>query len=132
MCDNHCGVSLLLINGKILARLILNRIFKHVVDEIYPESQCVFRTLRGTIDTIFCLRQLAEKTREKNQEMYVVFIDLTKAFNTVNRTALWNILKKLGIPYNMLNVMISFQQGYESISCVKWRIFRTLRRDKWD
>ena len=83
MCDNHRGISLL---GKILARLILNRILKHVVDEIYPESQCGFRALRGSIDMIFSLRLVSEKAREKNQELYMVFIGLTKAFGTMNCT----------------------------------------------
>ena len=114
VCDNHRGISLLSIAGKILARLILNRIIKHLVDEIYPESQCGFRSGRGTIDMIFSLRQVEEKVREKNQEMYMVFVDLTKAFDTVNREALWQVLKKLGIPENMLNVIISFHQGMKA------------------
>ena len=111
VCDNHRGISLLSIAGKILARLILNRIIKHLVDDIYPESQCGLRSGRGTIDMIFSLCQVAEKVREKNQEMYMVFVDLTKAFDTVNREALWQVLKKLRIPENMLKVIISFYQG---------------------
>ena len=107
-------ISLLSIAGKILARLILNRIIKHLVDDIYPESQCGFRSGRGTIDMIFSLRQVAEKVREKNQERYMVFVDLTKAFDAVNREALWQVLKKLGIPENMLNVIISFHQGIKA------------------
>jgi hypothetical protein len=70
VCDNHRGISLLSIASKILARLILNRIIKHVIDDIYPESQCGFRGGRGTIDMIFSLRQVADKVREKNQELY--------------------------------------------------------------
>ena len=111
ICDNHRGISLLSIAGKILSRLILNRIMKHLVDDIYPESQCGFRAGRGTVDMIFSLHQVAEKVREKNEELYMVFIDLTKAFDTVNRDALWKVLKKLGIPDNMLNVIISFHDG---------------------
>ena len=114
ICDNHRGISLLSIAGKILARLILNRLLKHVVDEIYPESQCGFRALRGTIDMIFSLRQVSEKAREKNQELYMVFIDLTKAFDTVNRAALWKIMQKLGIPDNMLRVITSFHEGMKA------------------
>ena len=70
VCDNHRGISLLSIASKILARLILNRIIKHVIDDIYPESQCGFRGGRGTIDMIFSLRQVADKVRETNQELY--------------------------------------------------------------
>lgn len=81
VCVNHHGISLLSIAGKILARLIFNRIIKHLVD-------CGFQLGRGTIDTIFSLRQVAEKVRAKTQELYIVFVDLTKAFDTVNRNAL--------------------------------------------
>ena len=111
MCDNHRGISLLSIAGKILIWVILNRILKHVVDEIYPKLQCGFCALWGTIDMIFVLHQVSEKACKKNQELYMVFIDLTKTFDTVNRTALWEILKKFGIPDNMLNVKISFHEG---------------------
>ena len=88
VCDNWRGISPLCIAGKILARIILNRIIIHLVDDIYPESQCGFRAGRGTVDMIFSLRQVAENVREKNQELYMVFVDLTKAFDTVNRDAL--------------------------------------------
>ena len=63
---------------------------------------------------IFPLRQVAEKVREKNQELYMVFVDLTKAFDTVNRHALWKVLKKLGMPDKMLNIIISFHKGMKA------------------
>ena len=88
VCDNYRGISLLSIAGKILARVILNRIIKHVVDDIYPESQCGFWSGLGTIDMIFSPRQVAEKVREKNQELYMVFVDLTKVFDTVKPVGL--------------------------------------------
>ena len=56
-CDNHRGISLLCIAGKILARLLLNRLFKHVDDiGLVPESQCGFRPGRGTSDMNFAIR----------------------------------------------------------------------------
>ena len=39
-CDNHRGISLLSIAGKILARVLLNRLLEQ---GILPESQCGFR-----------------------------------------------------------------------------------------
>ena len=48
-CDNHRGISLLCIAGKIFARLILNRLFKHIVSiGIIPGSQCGLFPGRGT------------------------------------------------------------------------------------
>ncbi|XP_076069189.1 uncharacterized protein LOC143041234 [Oratosquilla oratoria] len=41
---------------------------------------------------IFVMRQVQEKCIEQNMDLYAVFIDLTKAFDTVNREALWVIL----------------------------------------
>ena len=82
-CDNHRGISLLCIAGKILARVILNRLITHIADSIIPESQCGLCAGRGTCDMVFAVRQLQEKCREQNQELHRVIVDLTKAFDTV-------------------------------------------------
>lgn len=73
VCDNNCGISLLSIAGKILAMLILNRIIKHVSNDIYSKSQCGFHAGRDIIDMIFFLIQVAEKVCEKNQ-IYMVLV----------------------------------------------------------
>ena len=53
VCDNHRGISLLSIAGKILAKLLLNRLNVHLDKEgLIRESQCGFRKDRGTIDMI--------------------------------------------------------------------------------
>ena len=60
--DNHRGISLLSIAGKILARVLMNRLNEHLEHSgLLPESQCGFRKDRGTIDMIFTARQLQEK-----------------------------------------------------------------------
>ena len=58
ICDNHRGISLLSTAGKIMAQIILNRLAKHVSDNILPETQCGFRSGRGTTNMIFTARQL--------------------------------------------------------------------------
>ena len=99
VCDNHRGISLLSIAGKILARVLLNRLNEHLVRSgILPESQCGFRKNRGTIDMIFTARQLQEKCQEQNVDLYMTFVDLTKAFDTVSREGLWKIMAKFGCP----------------------------------
>ena len=114
LCDNYRGISLLSVAGKILARVILRRLNDHVTDVVYSESQCGFRKGRGTTDMIFCLRQLQEKAREHKSPLYMAFIDLTKAFDTVPRSALWTVLEKLGVPPKMRNVIISLHEGMEA------------------
>lgn len=110
-CDDYRGISLLSIAGKILARVILNRINNNLIASVYPESQCGFRAGRGTVDMIFGLRQLQEKSREQDKDLFMVFVDLTKAFDTVSRPTLWKVLSKLGVPSDMLRVICSFHEG---------------------
>lgn len=110
-CDNHRGISLLSIAGKIMARVVLNRITHHLLDDVVSESQCGFRSNRGTVDMIFALRQLQEKCREQNQNLYILFVDLTKAFDTVSREGLWAILAKLGCPPKFVKIVQSFHDG---------------------
>ena len=111
-CDNHRGISLLSIAGKIFARLILNRLFKHTVSiGIIPESQCGFYPGRGTTDMTFALRLLQEKCRLYSEDLYLLFIDLTKAFDTINRPALWAILERIGCPKHFVDLIRSFHDG---------------------
>ena len=96
MCDNYRGISLLSIAGKVLAKVLLNRLTMHLIDDVVPESQCGFRKNRGCADMIFTIRQLQEKCIEQQKDLYVLFLDLTKAFDTVSREGVWQILAKLG------------------------------------
>ena len=54
---------------------------------------------------IFAGRQIQEKCREQKRDLLILFIDLTKAFDTVNRQALWRILSKCGCPEKFINIV---------------------------
>ena len=47
---------------------------------------------------IFCFRLLQEKCIEQDRPLYMVFVDFSKAFDTVGRTGLWQLLGKYGRP----------------------------------
>ena len=47
---------------------------------------------------IFAARQLQEKCQEQNVDLYMTFVDLTKAFDTVSHEGLWKIMAKFGSP----------------------------------
>ncbi|BHF84930.1 hypothetical protein SprV_1002808400 [Sparganum proliferum] len=98
VCDNHRGISLLNIAGKIFTRILLNRLNNHLEQGLLPESQCGFRRHRGTTDMIVTARQLQERCQEMRTHLYSTFVDLTKAFDTVNREGLWKIMQKFGFP----------------------------------
>ena len=111
-CDNHRGISLLCIAGKIFARILLNRLVSHLeAISLIPESQCGFVAGRSTIDPCFALRQLQEKCWLHNRDLYLLFVDLTKAFDTVNREGLWALLAKIGCPEHFISIIRSFHDG---------------------
>ena len=90
---------------------MLNRLLTSVADVVLSESQCDFRHERGMSDMIFVARLLQEKCREQHKDLYLAFIDLTKAFDTVNRELLWDVLKKFGCPPLFLTVLREFHDG---------------------
>nr|VZI27895.1 unnamed protein product [Spirometra erinaceieuropaei] len=111
VCDNHRGISLLNIAGKIFARVLLNRLNEYLEQDLLPESQCDFRRHRGTTDMIFVARQLQEKCHEMRTHLYSTFVDLTKAFDTVNREGLWKIMQKFGCPERFTQIVRQLHDG---------------------
>ena len=109
-CGNSRDISLLSVAGKVLAKIMLIRLLEHVVDLVLPECQCGFRRGWSTIDMIFVVRQLQEKCCEQYQDLYLAFVDQTKAFVTVNRD-LWNILRKFGCPPTFIAILQQFHTG---------------------
>ena len=109
-CNSDQGISLLVIVGKVYARVMLKRL-QILAAHIYPKSQCGFREGRSTIDMVFSLKQLQEKCREQHKPLYIAFIDLTKAFDFVSRDGLFKILKKIGCPPTLLSIISSFHQN---------------------
>ena len=57
---------------------------------------------------IFTARQLQEKCQEQNVDLYMTFVDLTKAFNTVSREGLWKIMAKFGCPAKFIAMVRQF------------------------
>ncbi|BHF82144.1 hypothetical protein SprV_0802528100 [Sparganum proliferum] len=111
ICDNHRGISLLNIAGKISARTLLNRLNNHLKQGFLPKSHCGFRRHCGTTDMIFAARQLQEKCQEMRTHPYSTFVDLTKAFDTVNREGLWKIMQKFGCPERFIQMVRQLHDG---------------------
>ena len=87
-CRNFRGIFLLSNVGKIFFRIIMNRLIGAIINNILPELQFSFHTNHGTVDMIFSAQQLKEKCKEQNLPLYHCFIDLSKPFDTVNKSTL--------------------------------------------
>src|SRR5207247_7711911 len=72
-CGNYRGISLLCVAGKILTKILFLRLLNNVAHHSLPESQCDFRSNRGTADMIFAARQL-QKNAENKTRTYTPFL----------------------------------------------------------
>ena len=88
-CDNWRGTALLDVVGKLCGRLIQNQL-RPVVENEVPELQCGFHIGRGCPDAAFCAVQLIEKACEHNCKLFLIFMNLCKAYDLVPRAGLWN------------------------------------------
>ena len=113
VCGNSRGIALLSVIGKAFSRIMLDRLFL-IVNEVLTESHCGFRTGRSTIDMTFSARQVQEKCIEQRMDLYQVFIDLRKAFDSVKRAALRLILEKFGCPEKFIKLFRLFYDGMKA------------------
>ena len=60
---------------------------------------------------IFTARQLQKKCQEQNIDLYVTFVDLTTAFDTVSREGFWKIMAKFGCPTKFIGMVRQFHGG---------------------
>ena len=79
---NNCTISLIYHPSKVLLKVLLNRL-KPQAESIIAEEQAGFRSGRSTTEQIFNLRILCEKYLQHKQDLYHVFIDFKKAFESM-------------------------------------------------
>ena len=77
---------------------ILNARLVEVVERhrILGEVQNGFRKGRSGSDSAFVLNSVLWKSRSKKKKTHLAFLDLAKAYDSVDRTVLWEKLRKLG------------------------------------
>ena len=55
-----------------------------------------------------------EKAREHRDSLFIMFVDLKKAYDSVSRNVLWTVLAKCGVPPTMLSIIRSFHVGMKA------------------
>lgn len=116
VCGNSRGISLLCVVGKVYGRIVINRVKGRTGGAIW-EVQGGFMTGRGCVDQIFAVRQVCEKYLAKGKEVFFAFMDLEKAYDRVDRKAMWDILLLYGVGGKLLKAVQSFYVN--SRACVR-------------
>lgn len=111
-CDNYRGITLLSIPGKIFYRILLERM-RDSVDKELRDNQAGFRKNRSCTDQIATLRIIVEQSLEWNSSLYINFVDFQKAFDSLHRDTLWQLLRHYGIPQKLTNII---KHSYENMT----------------
>uniref|UniRef100_A0A3P9JF00 ribonuclease H n=1 Tax=Oryzias latipes TaxID=8090 RepID=A0A3P9JF00_ORYLA len=115
-CGSFRGISLLSVVGKVYGRVLINRVVEGT-EGMIGEEQCGFRRGRGCVDQVFVVRQVCEKFLAKGREVFWAFMDLEKAYDRIDREALWVVLSMYGIDGSLLEGVKSFYRN--SRACVR-------------
>ena len=117
-CGNYRGISLVSDAGKVLLKVVARKLSAYCEAKgLLPEEQCGFQPDRSTTDMMFVVRRLQEVGRKAGVSLFICFIDLQKAYDTVDRTLLWQVLTRIGVPPQMIAVIRQFHDGMRA--CVR-------------
>ena len=79
------------IAAKVYNKILLNRIRPHV-DPLLRKNQAGFRPGRSSAQQIHILRRIMEGFKEYQPPLTITFVDFEKAFDSINRTAMFPVL----------------------------------------
>jgi sorting nexin-29 len=103
-CNNYRPITLLNIAYKIFA-ILLNKILTENTENKLEDNQMGFHPNRFTIDNIFIVRQIYEKSHEHNIDLYNIFVDYTHAFDSIYRNKVIECLKKFDVPDRLIRLI---------------------------
>jgi len=104
-----CSSTFSRIYGRILAKLVE---LEH--KNVEMEKQEGFRVGRSCIDNIFCITQMIEKMKATNKKLHLLFIDLTKVYDSIPLNKLWETLDGLAINTRLIEAIKALYEGSSS------------------
>ena len=114
LAKNYRGITLTSIAAKIYNSLLLNRI-QPEIEKVLRKNQNGFRKNRSTVGQILTVRRLIEGVRAKNLQASILFVDFSKAFDSIHRGKMEKILLAYGIPTETVAAIMMLYKNTKSL-----------------
>ena len=125
--ENYRPISILRVFSKILEKLMYNRVYNYFVEnELLFPKQFGFHINSSTEHAILELVRNITKSFEKNEYVLGVFIDLKKAFDTVNHEILLHKPKLYGMNGTCLEWFKSYLSNRKQ--CIVYDIYNNIKK----
>ena len=111
--SNYHTIALISHASKEMLKILQARLQQYVNCEL-PDVEAGFRKGRGSRDQIANIRWVIEKARKFQRNIYFCFIDYAKMFDYVDHNKLLKILKEMGIPDHLTNLLKNLYAGQEA------------------
>ena len=108
--NNWRPIAVLKITYKIFSRLLYNRL-RVVMDDQQPYDQTGFRPNTGIDDAFVVLECLSSKSLEWNAPIWFASLDLTKAFDRIEYSPLFDALLQQGVPRSYCTLLWKLYKG---------------------
>ena len=80
-------------------------------EELIGEEQNGFRKDRRGTEHLYILKELIEKAGKENKQLYCMFLDIEKAYDTVNRKIMWKLIERLGFDEHIRKILQSMYRN---------------------
>jgi hypothetical protein len=102
-------ISLLNIGGKLLERLMINRILLHIYsNDLFNDNQYGFTPQRGTVDAVMEDKKFTEESLRLKQCTVMVSLDVKGAFDAAWWPSILQKLRELKCPKNLNDLSASY------------------------
>lgn len=128
-CENYRAICITSTLFKMYTKIIENKLRNEVATKL-EEEQAAYMKGKQTQDHISIVRKVIESATEQGKELYLVFVDLKAAFDTVPRGKLWQCLEEMEVTGKLRQVIKSIYKTVRGEVRIKGKYSREFEMQK--